>query len=488
MVYINEGATGRGNFGSYAPGDRFRVAVEGGVVKYKRNGAVFYTSTIAPTYPLLVDTSFYTNGATLTNVVIGTYSTEGTFNEQYPQNFIHWALARQPTPDEANYWEDVFRAAYAHQQGSMIIAVREMARTMFESADYAGRARDNHWYVYDLYETYLMREPDAPGWQFWEGQCNSYGRDQVRRAFDECSEFAGDVAAITPNGSANTAVSSVLSARVDPSNQPGDQLLARDAQWSMPLLSLPGRAGLDLGLGLSYSSAAVWTRSGPYSYFDEDNGTLSPGFRLGFPTVQEVFFDAQVGVNARLLITPSGHRVELRQVGTSNVYEAADSSYLQLTDNGGSLLVRSTDGTAMSYVKLQDEWRCTQIEDRNGNYLTIVNDWRGDIQNITDTLGRVLTFNYDGNANLISITQIWAGQTHAWATFGWSNLSMQPGLSSIVGTHSGEVIPVLTQVGLDDGSRYTFEYNANGQVNLIRRYTSDNVPRSYTGLRLCRER
>ena len=249
----------------------------------------------------------------------------------------------------------------------------------------------------------------------------------------------------------------------------------------MSLLSLPGRAGLDLGLGLSYSSAAVWTRSGPYSYFDEDNGTLSPGFRLGFPTVQEVFFDAQAGVNARILITPSGHRVELRQVGTSNVYEAADSSYLQLIDNGGSLLVRSTDGTAMSYVKLQDEWRCTQIEDRNGNLITIVNDWRGDIQNITDTLGRVITFNYDGNANLISITQTWAAQTHTWATFGWGNLSMQPTLPGVVGTHSGEVIPVLTQVGLDDGSHYTFEYNANGQVNLIRRYTSDNVQRSYMG-------
>jgi YD repeat-containing protein len=477
MVYINEGATGRGNFGSYAPGDRFRVAVEGGVVKYKRNGAVFYTSTIAPTYPLLVDTSFYTNGATLTNVVIGTYSTEGTFNEQYPQNFIHWALARQPTPDEANYWEDVFRAAYAHQQGSMTIAVREMARTMFESAEYAGRARDNHWYVYDLYKTYLMREPDAPGWQFWEGQCNSYGRDQVRRAFDECSEFAGDVAAITPNGSATTAVSSVLSARVDPSNQPGNQLLTRDAEWSASLLSLPGRAGLDLGLGLSYSSN-VWTRSGPYAYFDEDNGTLSPGFRMGFPTVQEVFFDAQVGGNVRMLITGSGQRVELRQVGTTNVYEAADSSYLQLIDYGNTVTVRSTDGTQMSYTKLQDEWRCTQIEDRNGNLITIVNDWRGDIQNITDTLGRVITFNYDANANLTSITQ--AGRTNPWVTFGWGTVTMAPPLSGVVGTRTGEIIPVLASVNFADSSYDKFLYNPSGQVRRITHYASDSNPETDT--------
>jgi RHS repeat-associated protein len=48
-----------------------RVAVEGGVVKYKKNGTVFYTSSVPPTYPLLVDTSLYSAGSTLSNVVIG---------------------------------------------------------------------------------------------------------------------------------------------------------------------------------------------------------------------------------------------------------------------------------------------------------------------------------------------------------------------------------------------------------------------------------
>jgi hypothetical protein len=31
---------------------------------------VIYSSTVAPTYPLLVDTSFYTTGATLTDAVV----------------------------------------------------------------------------------------------------------------------------------------------------------------------------------------------------------------------------------------------------------------------------------------------------------------------------------------------------------------------------------------------------------------------------------
>src|SRR5204863_4494458 len=130
-------------------------------------------------------------------------------------------------------------------------------------------------------------------------------------------------------------VTSALTARVDLRNQSGSQLLARDVEWSLPIVSLAGR-GVDLGLTLSYSSAAVWTRSGPYIYFDDDNSSLSPGFRLGFPTIQEKYFNAQVGQDAYLLTTSAGSRVELQQVGTTNVYEAADSSYLQLTDNSAS--------------------------------------------------------------------------------------------------------------------------------------------------------
>jgi len=82
VIYVFESGNNRGTFGTYATGDKLRVAVEGGVVKYKKNGTVFYTSTVAPTYPLLVDTSLYTNGGTLTNVVISSAggSTTGNIN------------------------------------------------------------------------------------------------------------------------------------------------------------------------------------------------------------------------------------------------------------------------------------------------------------------------------------------------------------------------------------------------------------------------
>ncbi|MBI2116977.1 MAG: hypothetical protein HYT85_18120 [candidate division NC10 bacterium] len=55
---------------TFVSGDVFRVAVESGVVKYTKNGAVFYQSTLAPTYPLLVDTSLLDLNATITNAVI----------------------------------------------------------------------------------------------------------------------------------------------------------------------------------------------------------------------------------------------------------------------------------------------------------------------------------------------------------------------------------------------------------------------------------
>jgi YD repeat-containing protein len=110
------------------------------------------------------------------------------------------------------------------------------------------------------------------------------------------------------------------------------------------------------------------------------------------------------------------------------------------------------------------------------------NSW-GDVTSITDTLSRVINFNYDGYDNLISITQSWNGQTHQWAPFGYdSNYYVGynfPGLTSY--GPDGSHITVLTQVGLADGSRYNFEYNNTyGQVSTIRYYARDNHQRRYT--------
>jgi predicted amidohydrolase len=55
---------------NYAVGDVFRIAVEAGAVSFYKNGVRFYRSTRAPVYPLLVDTSFFTLGGSVSGVVL----------------------------------------------------------------------------------------------------------------------------------------------------------------------------------------------------------------------------------------------------------------------------------------------------------------------------------------------------------------------------------------------------------------------------------
>jgi hypothetical protein len=55
----------------HVAGAVYKVAVEGGVVKYFQNGALKYTSAVAPTYPLLVDATLDLVGNAVQNAVIG---------------------------------------------------------------------------------------------------------------------------------------------------------------------------------------------------------------------------------------------------------------------------------------------------------------------------------------------------------------------------------------------------------------------------------
>jgi hypothetical protein len=71
VVSVYESGTFRGSFGSYASGDRFRVEVAYGAVRYRKNGAVFYSSTVAPQFPLLADASIDTSNGTVTGARMG---------------------------------------------------------------------------------------------------------------------------------------------------------------------------------------------------------------------------------------------------------------------------------------------------------------------------------------------------------------------------------------------------------------------------------
>jgi YD repeat-containing protein len=639
-LHVYESGTYKAYLGGYASGDRLRVSVEGGQVRYRRNGALLYTSATPPQYPLLVDTSLHDPGATIHNAVISAplpsqtdpggigltgryydnidftnyvttrldytvdywwdlaapvpgvgseefsvrwtgmvvprYSETYTFYtttddgvrlwvdgqliinkwqdqgatewsgqvtleagrayaiklefydrfwgavaqlrwssasqakeiipqsrllpcwkgvEQFVTDFYQAVLRRQPTSHELQDWTE--RLAQAQGEAAQIAAAQALGYTLFAPAIYdtlnpPPPAGDNSRFVSDLYWGFLQRAPDAGGHAWWVQQVTSHGRGTGVAAFADSIEFKEKVARLCGTSSASGTNGgdgyNFAAARLDPVNRTGSggaDPYSRNYNFNIPLVSLPGRAGLDLGLTLTYNSL-VWTKDGTGVTFDADRGTPSPGFRLGFPSLQPKFYNPQAQKNAYLLVTPSGARVELRQVGTTSVYESVDSSYLQLTEV--DMTLRSTDGTQLAFTGLGGEWRCYLVKDRNGNYISAAYYGDGRLQVVTDTLGRVLTFNYDNYQNLLSITQPWRrdteanpnptqDETHSWATFGYTNVTLLPQFSNlaVMGEQAGTVIPALSQVGLPDGSYYKFSYNEWGQVWKVTHFAADSV-------------
>jgi YD repeat-containing protein len=307
--------------------------------------------------------------------------------------------------------------------------------------------------------------------------------------------------------------SNISTARLDPANrtgEPGVDLRSGNYNWDVPMLGLPGRAGLDLDLSLTYNSL-VWTRVNPQvdpmgmefssstasstptptMVYDADRGFPGPGFRIGFPSLQGPFYNDETNRYSYLMIMPSGRRVELRfvrQDSDAATYESVDSSYLRLTGNGVQFMLRSPDGTQMTYTALNHEFRCVGVKDRNGNYLSVNYNASGRLKTVTDTVGRNVTFNYDTNMRLLSITQERPQGTHTWATFGYQDIVPKPNFRGPDGTPlwvqgmrlpdkehlNGFQMTVLGQVWLDDGSVYHFDYNEWGQVYQIRHHAADN--------------
>ena len=70
VLGVYESGEFRGYVGQYASSDRLRVGIEQGVVTYRKNGQLLYRSKTAPSYPLRVDTSFYSSGAMIADITM----------------------------------------------------------------------------------------------------------------------------------------------------------------------------------------------------------------------------------------------------------------------------------------------------------------------------------------------------------------------------------------------------------------------------------
>jgi hypothetical protein len=68
-VEVRESGAYKWDFAIVA-GAVYRIAVEGGAVKYYQNGVLKYTSAAAPTYPMLLDSSLNTTGSAVQGAMI----------------------------------------------------------------------------------------------------------------------------------------------------------------------------------------------------------------------------------------------------------------------------------------------------------------------------------------------------------------------------------------------------------------------------------
>ncbi|PYT00898.1 MAG: hypothetical protein DMF63_04315 [Acidobacteria bacterium] len=140
----------------------------------------------------------------------------------------------------------------------------------------------------------------------------------------------------------------------------------------------------------------------------------------------------------------------------------------------------------MSYAWSMGAYRCTQIKDANGNYISIAYDTEGRLDTVTDTLGRVVTVNYDGTTGLPgTITQTWKGSngsgstaTHTWATFAYTTKTVatdfSTSITTIIGPPNSTAVTVLDKITYADGSSTKFDYNGYVQVSKVSSIAADS--------------
>lgn len=181
-------------------------------------------------------------------------------------------------------------------------------------------------------------------------------------------------------------------------------------QITAPLLDLPAR-GSSVSLGLYYNSR-LWTKANSDITYDIDKGFPAPGWHLG---VGKMILPG--GNSGAMIVEPDGTRRgytgTVTTYGTSQWFTGytIDGSLIDYGYSGyngyTTGYARYPNGTQVSYGAGHD-WVIypTSIQDVNGNVTTItyVNNQGPRISSITDTMGRVIQFHYDGYNLLTAVT------------------------------------------------------------------------------------
>ena len=253
--------------------------------------------------------------------------------------------------------------------------------------------------------------------------------------------------------------------------------------YAIPVLSLSGRAGLDLNLTLYYNSR-VWdvdTNSGTIT-FNADRDFPSYGFRLDFG-----FLEYDPDVDQYIVTEADGTKRVL--VNTGSGYDTTDGSFIhyQPALYPGPLTYRN--GTTVYYEVFPSQqnasprrfFRPDRIEDTNGNFIWIdyVSGKDQAIADILDTLGRVILFDYNTNGQLIDIRQ----GSRYYATFHWTTIYSTGTWYNFTGLTPNAVptgaLNVIDTCTYANNTAYRFTYGDWGIINRIDNLSSTGVVRSY---------
>jgi RHS repeat-associated protein len=254
--------------------------------------------------------------------------------------------------------------------------------------------------------------------------------------------------------------------------------------YAIPVLSLPGRNGLDLNLTLFYNSR-LWTIAralAKTATYNADRDWPGYGFRIGFGHLE---YDSNN--NFYILTEADGSKRQLAAT-TASSFDSTDASYMNFNSATKTLTYKA--GTKVLYENFPSSTtllRPKQITDTNGNYISItyILGKDQDIKNITDTVSRIITFNYTNN-QLTSITQ----GTRIWLTLTWGTASLTYNFTTGTGglpvkdtQPSGSTINVITACKYADNTGYTFQYGDWGIINRIAHTASGGAERSYRSYR-----
>jgi RHS repeat-associated protein len=181
--------------------------------------------------------------------------------------------------------------------------------------------------------------------------------------------------------------------------------------FTAPILSLGGR-GIGVNLAMTYNSR-LWNKEGTEMQFNYNRGWPAAGWTLGYGRIIENYDGTGTGNFSNdsfanspgnyLLLQPDGTRIHLEQSYDSTLgrwlHKSKDGSNLQLNPNKN---LRYPDGTKINYSKAPTgKLVPIKIITRNGDFIVI--DYRPRMENfkfrwainqITDTLGRIIKFHY----------------------------------------------------------------------------------------------